>query len=336
MILEQNCSLKPYNTFGIEASAEKFIRIYNESTIQDILKNKYQPIKILGGGSNILLTQNVKSYVLKNEIKGINIISEDDDNVIVEAGAGEEWHQFVMWTLSHQLGGLENLSLIPGTVGAAPMQNIGAYGIEQESCFVSLSAINLTDGSLVQFDKKDCHFGYRESVFKNECKDNFFITRVQYRLKKHPHILHLEYGAIQDMLKSKNIISPTIRDVSAAIIEIRKSKLPDPAVIGNAGSFFKNPVVNITLYQTLKLKYPEIPSYKVNDEEVKIPAGWLIEKTGYKGKIYGNIGVHKDQALVIVNFGGGQGVDIKNLSTEIQKTVFDIFSINIHPEVNIW
>ena len=336
MVLEQNYSLKPYNTFGIQVSAEKFIRIYNESTLQNLIKNKYQPIKILGGGSNILLTQNVKGYVLKNEIKGINIISEDDEYITVEAGSGEEWHQFVMWTLSHQLGGLENLSLIPGTVGAAPMQNIGAYGIEQESCFVGLSAINLEDGTLIRFDKQECRFGYRESVFKDDCKDIFFITRVQYQLKKHPHILHLDYGAIQDVLKSKNIISPTIRDVSAAIIEIRKSKLPDPAVIGNAGSFFKNPVVRNILYQTLKLKYPEIPYYKVNYDEVKIPAGWLIEKAGYKGKTFGKVGVHKDQALVLVNFGEGQGNDIKKLALEIQKSVFDIFGINIHPEVNIW
>ena len=183
MVLEQNYSLKPYNTFGIQVSAEKFIRIYNESTLQNLIKNKYQPIKILGGGSNILLTQNVKGYVLKNEIKGINIISEDDEYITVEAGSGEEWHQFVMWTLSHQLGGLENLSLIPGTVGAAPMQNIGAYGIEQESCFVGLSAINLEDGTLIRFDKQECRFGYRESVFKDDCKDIFFITRVQYQLK---------------------------------------------------------------------------------------------------------------------------------------------------------
>ena len=336
MPVEQNYSLKPFNTFGIDAFAEKFIRISDEDTVIDIIRQKYEPIYILGGGSNILLTQDIEGYVLKNEIKGIHIISENDDELIVEVGAGEEWHQFVMWSLSHELSGLENLSLIPGTIGAAPMQNIGAYGVEQESCFVCLSAINLKDASVHHFDKASCHFGYRESVFKKELKNMFFITRVQYRLKKRNHELHTGYGAIQDILKTKGILSPTIREVSAAIIEIRKSKLPDPDLIGNAGSFFKNPIVADAIFHSLKLQYPEIPHYRVSEDDVKIPAGWLIEQAGYKGKTFGNIGVHKDQALVLVNYGGGNGNDIKKLAAEIKARIESQFGIKIHPEVNFW
>lgn len=336
MIIIKNQNLITYNTFRIKASAENFIRIYNEERLIQFIKQKHHPNSIIGGGSNILLTRDVQGYVLRNEIKGIKIIDEDDDYITVEVGAGENWHQWVMWSLSHDLGGLENLSLIPGTVGAAPMQNIGAYGVEQESCFVSLSAINLKDGTTATFNKSECQFGYRESIFKHAVKNQFFIINVTYRLKKHSHILHMEYGAIQQILQQNGIKNPSIRDVSNAVIEIRKSKLPDPLVIGNAGSFFKNPVVTNEIFDQLKNQYADIPSYKVNDLHIKIPAGWLIEKAGFKGKTFGHVGVHKDQALVLVNYGEGKGHEIKELASIIQEAVQNQFGISIYPEVNVW
>lgn len=336
MIIIKNQNLITYNTFRIKACAENFIRIYNEEDLIQFIKQKHHPISIIGGGSNILLTRDVQGYVLRNEIKGIKIIDEDDDYITVEVGSGENWHQWVMWSLSHDLGGLENLSLIPGTVGAAPMQNIGAYGVEQESCFVSLSAINLKDGTTATFNKSECQFGYRESIFKHAVKNQFFIIKVTYRLKKHSHILHMGYGAIQQILQQNGIKNPSIRDVSNAVIEIRKSKLPDPLVIGNAGSFFKNPVVTNEIFDQLKNQYADIPSYKVNDLHIKIPAGWLIEKAGFKGKTFGHVGVHKDQALVLINYGEGKGHEIKELASTIQEAVQNQFGVSIYPEVNVW
>jgi UDP-N-acetylmuramate dehydrogenase len=329
-------SLKAYNTFGLDAYSKGIISINNEQDLFDFLVQGLSPAKILSGGSNILITQDIDAYILKNNIKGIEIIDEDSDHVIVKVGAGESWHQFVMWALSHNLGGVENLSLIPGSVGAAPMQNIGAYGVEQESVFHSLNAVDMVRGIRKTFFKDECQFGYRESVFKNELKDTYFITHVNYILSKRNHTIKVDYGAIKEVLVNHGITHPTIRDISDAVIEIRQSKLPDPKKIGNAGSFFKNPVIPVGQYLELKSLYPAMPSYPVDEEYVKVPAGWLIERAGMKGFTQGAIGVHKLQALVLVNYGGGQGIDIWNLALEIKSKVMDKFNINIHPEVNIW
>jgi len=329
-------NLKPYNTFGLEATSKGIIHILQENDLFEVLYHGLSPLKILGGGSNILITGNIDAYILRNEIKGIEIVDEDENQLLVQCGAGENWHQLVMWSLSHGLAGLENLSLIPGSVGAAPMQNIGAYGVEQESAFHSLKAIHLKTGVRRIFYKEECQFGYRESIFKNELKDQYFITHVNYLLKKKDFTLHLAYGVINDILGQKGISHPTVNDVSEAVIEIRRSKLPDPKQIGNAGSFFKNPVISMTLYNELIIKYPDMPSYPIDAESIKIPAGWLIEKAGMKGFTNGHIGVHKLQALVLVNYGGGQGAEIYSLALEIQQKVFDMFGIKISPEVNLW
>lgn len=336
MVLLDNSKLKNYNTFGLNAKARGIIPIYSEINIFEVLTEKYSPLRILGGGSNILLTGDVDAFILKNEIKGIEIIDEDEYQVIVQVGAGEKWHQFVLWALSQNLAGIENLSLIPGSVGAAPMQNIGAYGVEQENVFHSLKAIHLETGIRKVFFKDECNFGYRDSIFKHLVKDQYFITHVLYVLKKQNYTIRTDYGAINDVLKAKGITQPTIHQVSEAIIEIRKSKLPDPAFIGNAGSFFKNPVISIDKFNNLQKIYKNIPSYPVSDTHVKIPAGWLIEKAGYKGIRRKNIGVHHLQALVLVNFGDGNGKDIYNLAEEICKSIKDQFDVKIEPEVNIW
>lgn len=336
MQIIQNENLKPFNTFGLEATSKGVIHILHENDLFEVLLQGLSPLKILGGGSNVLITKNIEAYILRNEIKGIEIIDEDENQILVQCGAGEQWHQFVMWSLSHGLAGLENLSLIPGSVGAAPMQNIGAYGVEQESAFHSLKAIDLSSGVRRIFYKAECKFGYRESIFKNEVKDQYFITHVTYLLKKKDFQLQLSYGAITDILHQKGITQPTVIDVSEAVMDIRRSKLPDPKIIGNAGSFFKNPVISISLYDKLIAQYPDMPSYPINAEFVKIPAGWLIEKSGMKGYTKGHIGVHKLQALVLVNYGGGIGADIYQLALDIQQKVNDMFEIEITPEVNLW
>lgn len=336
MVLLDNINLKTFNTFGIQANAKGIIHIYNEINVFEVLAAQIRPLRILGGGSNILLTGDVNAYILKNEIKGIEIIDEDENQVLVQVGAGEKWHQFVLWALSQNLAGVENLSLIPGSVGAAPMQNIGAYGVEQESVFHCLKAIHLESGVRKVFFKDECKFGYRDSIFKTLVKDQYFITHVVYILKKKNYTVRTDYGAINDILAVKGITSPTIHQVSDAIIEIRKSKLPDPVEIGNAGSFFKNPVVPVEKFGTLLDKYKYIPSYPVSETEVKIPAGWLIEKAGFKGLKRNNIGVHHLQALVLVNYGDGNGKEIHQLAMEICQTVQNNFDIIIEPEVNIW
>lgn len=329
-------SIRPYNTFGIDATAKGLIRVSSENDIYEILVAELSPLKIIGGGSNILITKDLDAYLLKNEIKGIQVIDEDEDRVMVEVGAGEQWHNFVLWAVSHNLAGVENLSLIPGSVGAAPMQNIGAYGVEQNEVFHSLKAIHLEKGTRKVFFKYECDFGYRESIFKYELKDQYFITHVTYILKKNNHELNTYYGAIADVLSENGIKTPTIQDVSDAVIAIRKSKLPDPKKVGNAGSFFKNPVISDSQYQTLVGSYPQIPHYPQADGSVKIPAGWLIEKAGFKGMTLGQIGVHRDQALVLVNHGGGEGNDIYTLALDIKAQVKKLFAVDIETEVNIW
>ncbi len=335
--LLQNVSLKPYNTFGLSATAAQWLEITTINELQKALQLEVvqnQSLLILGGGSNILLLGDFKGVVLKNNILGKEIIQEDDEHVFVRVGAGENWHEFVLFALSKNWGGIENLSLIPGTVGAAPMQNIGAYGIEIKQVFHELEAVEIKTGQIKTFDALSCNFGYRESVFKNELKGQFIITHVTFRLNKAPHQLHIDYGAIKDTLHEMGIANPTIQDISKAVITIRQSKLPDPKQIGNSGSFFKNPTIAKTHYEALKVKYSNMPGYEVSDTETKVPAGWLIEQCGWKGYKRGEVGVHKNQALVLVNYGSGQGREIQQLAQDIQQSVKDSFNIELHPEVN--
>ncbi|HLT53681.1 MAG TPA: UDP-N-acetylmuramate dehydrogenase [Flavobacteriaceae bacterium] len=336
MQILENISLKPYNTFGIDVTAERFVKVNDTEGLLQILKQHKTDNKlILGGGSNLLLTQDIKALVIQLNLKGKTIVFEDDNIVYVKANAGENWHEFVLWCLERNYGGIENLSLIPGNIGTAPMQNIGAYGVELKDVFESCEAINLKDFQVKTFSNTDCKFGYRESVFKQEEKGNYIITSVTLKLSKDNHKLHTDYGAITTQLEEMGITNPSIQDVSNAVIAIRKSKLPDPAKIGNSGSFFKNPVVSKSHFESLKLQFPEIPSYPVSETEVKVPAGWLIEKAGFKGKTLGNYGVHKKQALVLVNYGGAKGNDIYKLALLIQKTIHQLFEIEIETEVNI-
>ncbi len=336
MQIQQNISLKNYNTFGIDAKAKHFVSVNSVSELQEVLRLKDFPKKlILGGGSNMLLTKDLDSMVIHVAIKGIEIVSENSKSVVVKVNAGENWHEFVVWCLKHDFGGIENLSLIPGNVGSAPIQNIGAYGVELKDVFLSCEAIDVGNMSLKTFAKEECKFGYRESIFKNELKGQYLITNITLQLSKNHHKLHTDYGTISDQLKSMGIENPSIQDISEAVIAIRQSKLPDPKKIGNSGSFFKNPVISVQRFMSLKAIFPDIPSYIVSEKEVKVPAGWLIEKAGFKGKTFGNYGVHKKQALVLVNYGGANGTDILKLARLIQKTVNRIFNIEIETEVNI-
>jgi UDP-N-acetylmuramate dehydrogenase len=332
----QNISLKPYNTFGIDVMANHYASVTNINDLKYVLLLKeYQNKLILGGGSNMLLTKNFNGLVIHINLKGIEVVSENDDFVFVKAQAGENWHQFVLWCIDKDFGGIENLSLIPGNVGTAPIQNIGAYGVELKDTFESCEAISLENNQLQTFSKIDCEFGYRNSIFKQHVEGKFLITSVIFKLTKHSHKLNINYGTIASQLEVMKIIRPTIQDISKAVIDIRESKLPNPKEIGNSGSFFKNPVISKSHFNALVKDFKDIPSYQVSDTEVKIPAGWLIEKAGFKGKRFGNYGVHKNQALVLVNYGGAQGEDILNLSKLIQKTIRRLFGISIEAEVNI-
>ncbi|MEJ2004629.1 MAG: UDP-N-acetylmuramate dehydrogenase [Cyclobacteriaceae bacterium] len=338
MNIKQNHSLENLNTFGLDARTKYFIECNSIEDVQKAMGDgavTNENLLILGGGSNILLTRDLDGWVLKMNILGQEILAEDDESVLIRVGAGENWHEFVMDAIDNNWGGIENLSLIPGTVGAAPMQNIGAYGVEIEQVFDHLRAVNRDTGETHTFYKDECAFGYRESIFKTTHKDQYIICDVAFRLKKPPHSLNTSYGAIRQVLDEKNISNPSIRDVSEAVIEIRQSKLPDPAEIGNSGSFFKNPTVTSSRYRDLQTEYPEIPGYKLENGNVKIPAAWLIEQCGWKGHIRNNIGVHKNQALVLVNYGGGKGSDIEQLAKEIQESVTQQFGIQLKPEVNI-
>jgi len=336
MHIQSNISLKPYNTFAIDAVAKYFVSVKSVNELREILQITNYPNKfILGGGSNMLLTQDIDALVIHVDLKGIEIISESKDSVIVKASAGENWHQFVIWCLEHNFGGVENLSLIPGNVGSAPIQNIGAYGVELKDIFVSCEAMDVNNQVIKTFTKQNCMFGYRESIFKHDVKGKYIITSVTFQLSADNHKLHTDYGAISSQLKDMGVENPTIQDISNAVIAIRQSKLPDPKEIGNSGSFFKNPVISATQLHRLKTIFPDIPSYVVSESEVKVPAGWLIEKAGFKGKTFGNYGVHKKQALVLVNYGGAKGEDILKLARLIQKTVKRIFDIEIETEVNI-
>jgi len=335
MNIQENISLKPFNTFGIDKKARFFIQAVSEMDILQALEKSKElnlPLFILGGGSNILLTKDLNAIVLKIEINGIQLVKKTDEEVFVEVGAGENWHEFVLYCIKNEWAGVENLSLIPGTVGASPMQNIGAYGIEIKEVFHCLKAINRITGKQETFLWEDCRFGYRESVFKNDLKDQYIITKVEFRLKRKP-TFHTEYGAIAQTLEEMNIKDLSIKSISDAVIKIRQSKLPDPKVIGNAGSFFKNPTVSVDRFEKIKSNYPMVPGFP-NDEGVKIPAAWLIEQSGWKGKTFGKIGVHKLQPLVLVNYGGGDGKEIAELSKQIQASIEEKFAIRLHAEVN--
>jgi UDP-N-acetylmuramate dehydrogenase len=329
-------NLTSYNTFGLDARCKGIIHIHGIEDVKRVIQQKLEPVKILGGGSNVLITKDQEAWILRNEIKGIEVIASSENQVLVQVGAGESWNGFVEWALHKNLGGIENLVKIPGSVGAAPMQNIGAYGVEQDQVFQSLDAIHLESGELRKFTKEACMFGYRESIFKRALKDQFFITHVTYLLTNQKHVLHLEYGAIRDVMASEGIVNPTIQDVAAAVKSIRTSKLPDPAMIGNAGSFFKNPTIPVEIFEALKQRHPNIPGYRMSDAEVKVPAGWLIEKAGWKGNRLGNAGVHDLQALVLVNHGNASGYEIWQLAQKIMNDIESKFKIRLEAEVNIW
>ena len=335
MKIQENISLKPFTTFGIDKKAKFFTTVETLDELKAALltaKEKHLQVFILGGGSNILLTRDIDGLVIKLEIKGINLVKEEGDQLWVEVGAGEMWHELVLHSIAEDWAGLENLSLIPGTVGASPMQNIGAYGVEIKDVFDSLQAMHRETLEMQSFDAEACRFGYRESVFKQTFKDQFVITSVTFRLSKTPNF-HLEYGAIREVLAANGIDQPSIRAISDAVIQIRQSKLPDPKEIGNAGSFFKNPTIPNAQFDELKASYPSIPGYP-SAEGVKVAAGWLIEQTGWKGKRIGEVGVHAKQALVLVNYGGGTGEEIKKLSEQIQASVYDKFGVQLQAEVN--
>jgi UDP-N-acetylmuramate dehydrogenase len=337
-LIKENVDLLPFNTFRISARARYFVVIRSIEEIQavfhtDIFKNNRR--LILGGGSNMLLTRDFDGLVIKNELKGIETLHEDEARITLKVGAGENWHQFVRYCVERDLGGVENLSLIPGTVGAAPMQNIGAYGVEIKEVIHNIEAIEISSGNIKQFSREECEFGYRESIFKQKFRNKFFISSITLSVTKKNHKFNISYGAIADVLKQdyNNIV--TIQNISDAVIHIRKTKLPDPEVIGNAGSFFKNPSVASSVYQVLLEKFPNMPSFPGENGLIKIPAGWLIEQCGWKGETFDNIGVHKHQALVIVNYGGGNGEKIWELAMKIQSSVREKFDITLHPEVNV-
>jgi UDP-N-acetylmuramate dehydrogenase len=335
----QNISLKPYNTFGIDCTAKNFIEIKTVDELLEVLKlieqENYSSIFILGGGSNILFLNDFDGLIIKNSIQGIEKINENEENVSLYVGAGENWHQFVLFCLENNYGGVENLSLIPGTVGAAPMQNIGAYGIEICKVVERVKVIDRQTKKQLWITNAECQFGYRTSIFKTQAKDKYIIIGVEFRLTKQNHILNTSYGAIQDALNLKTNQLPTINQISKAVIEIRESKLPNPKEIGNGGSFFKNPEIPSSRFEELKKEFPAIVGYPISDKITKVPAGWLIESCGWKGKIVGNTGAHKNQALVLVNYGNAKGEEIWTLAKEIQKSVFDKFGITIEAEINI-
>lgn len=335
MKIENNFSLKKYNSFGIDVLAAHFAAFDSSSELKELLDETSSRQKlILGGGSNLLFTKNYDGLVLKNEIEGIEKINEDAEHVYVKAGAGVGWQQFVLYCIKNNYAGAENLSLIPGNVGASPMQNIGAYGVEIKDIFYQLEALHLEDLETVHFNLEDCHFGYRESVFKNIFKDQFAILNVTYRLNKIP-VFNTSYGAIEEELAKMNIKTLSIQAVSQAVINIRSSKLPNPAQIGNAGSFFKNPEVSNAVFMNLKDNFPAIVGYTLPSENVKLAAGWLIEQCGWKGYRKGDAGCHERQALVLVNYGNATGGEIYSLSEEIIQSVKTKFNVVLQREVNI-
>lgn len=335
MTILNNISLKEYNTFGVECYAKRFISITSFYDLQQLLKTEKE-FFLLSGGSNMLLTKDIDKLVVLIDIKGISIDRENEDTVHLTVNSGENWHEFVLWCISQDYGGIENLSLIPGNVGTCPIQNIGAYGVEVKDTVTKVETLQIETSKLVPFSNEECLFGYRNSIFKNEAKGKYIITSVSFQLTKKKHQLNTSYGAIEIALQENNISNPTIKNVSDAVITIRKSKLPDPKEIGNSGSFFKNPVIATKVFLELQKKHASIPSYKISETETKVPAGWLVEQCGFKGKRFGDAGVHEKQALVLVNYGNASGKEIHQLAQKIQQTVLETFNIPLDIEVNIF
>lgn len=332
----ENISLKPFNTFGLDVKAKKMIEVFTENDIKKVLMG-YAPqnLFLLGGGSNMLLTKDVEKTVVKISLTGKEILTTKENTVLVSACAGENWHNFVQWTIKNNFGGLENMSLIPGNVGTAPIQNIGAYGVELKDSFKYCEAIDVETLETITFTKEQCKFGYRDSIFKSSQKGKYIITKVFFELTTKQHILHINYGAIQNQLKADAVENATIQDISKAVIKIRESKLPNPKEIGNSGSFFKNPVLTNKAFNKLKKQFPDVAAYPNGERHTKVAAGWLIENAGWKGFRDGNFGVHKNQALVLVNYGGAKGNDIKKLSSKIQVSIQEKYGIELEAEVNI-
>lgn len=333
MKLHTQHSLKAFNTFGIDQTAENFVAVESSEELNEALNLAHFEQKfILGGGSNLLLTQPIKGLCIHIALKGINVIQEDDETVIVEAMAGENWHDFVCWTLEQGYGGLENLSLIPGNVGTSPIQNIGAYGVELKDVFESCTALDRHNLTERKFSAEDAQFGYRSSFFKTKGKGQYVISAVQFRLTKKAHVINTSYGAIKEALGNKE---STPQNIAHAVISIRQSKLPNPAELGNSGSFFKNPVISKEQFDQLLTTFPKLPSYPQKNGQVKVPAGWLIDQLGFKGKRIGDAGVHKKQALVLVNYGNASGQEILALAQKIQAAVKENFNVSLEAEVNI-
>lgn len=337
MNIIENYPLLKLNTFGIDVKAKYFTSINTINELIEVTKtNVFKDLEllILGGGSNILFTKDFDGLVILNNIKGKEIIDQNQQSIFLKIGAGENWHELVMYCVDNGWGGIENLSLIPGNTGTAPMQNIGAYGVEIKETFIELEALEISSGKIVKFNNSDCEFGYRESVFKNKMKNQYIILNITLELKKNP-VLNINYGDVKAILESQNIKNPGIKEVSNAIISIRQSKLPDPKKIGNSGSFFKNPIVSLNQLELIKKKYPNVVNYEINENEFKIAAGWLIERAGWKGKKFNNYGIHEKQALVLVNYGLANGMEIFELSEKIILDIKDKFGIKLEREVNI-
>lgn len=337
MNIIENYPLLKLNTFGVDVKAKYFVSINTINELIELTKtNVFKDLEllILGGGSNILFTKDFDGLVILNNIKGKEIIDQNQQSIFLKIGAGENWNELVMYCVDNGWGGIENLSLIPGNTGTAPMQNIGAYGVEIKETFIELEALEISSGKIVKFNNSDCEFGYRESVFKNKMKNQYIILNITLELKKNP-VLNINYGEVKAILESQNIKNPAIKEVSNAIISIRQSKLPDPKKIGNSGSFFKNPIVSLNQLQLIKKKYPNVVNYEINENEFKIAAGWLIERAGWKGKKFNNYGIHEKQALVLVNYGLANGMEIFELSEKIILDIKDKFGITLEREVNI-
>lgn len=335
LLVQSGVSLKPFNSFGVDVRAQRFAEAHSDADVREALAyaaSNALPLLVIGGGSNLLLTADIQALVLRMATRGIRVLSDDGSQVVIEAEAGEPWHPFVQHTLAQGLSGLENLSLIPGTVGAAPMQNIGAYGVEIKDVFAGLTALDRQTGELRDFTLQECNFAYRDSLFKQQ-PGRWLILRVRFTLNRTAH-LHLEYGPVRQRLTEQGIDHPTPTDVSQAICSIRSEKLPDPAVLGNAGSFFKNPLVPAALVTRLKVEYPDLVAYAQPDGQMKLAAGWLIEKAGWKGFREADAGVHKLQALVLVNYGGATGLQLLALAQRIQADIWQRFSVELEMEPN--
>ncbi|PRA54626.1 UDP-N-acetylenolpyruvoylglucosamine reductase [Pseudomonas sp. MYb187] len=334
---QEQVSLKPYNTFGIDVKARYFTQAHSDEDARQALAQAAAqglPVLVIGGGSNLLLTADVQALVLRMASAGVRILSDDGERVVVEAEAGEPWHPFVQWCLSQGLAGLENLSLIPGTVGAAPMQNIGAYGVEIKDVFVGLTALDRQTGELHEFELEQCQFAYRDSVFKHH-PGRWLILRVRFALSRVMHA-HLDYGPVRQRLSEQGISEPTAQNVSDAICSIRREKLPDPVELGNAGSFFKNPMVAAVLADKIRVQYPGLVAYPQADGQFKLAAGWLIEQAGWKGHREGDAGVHRLQSLVLVNYGQATGLQLHELAQKIQADILERFGVTLEMEPNLY